>query len=146
MTTQDTGQPISTPPPATQPPTSTPPPVKHTWMPTTAGILSIIGGAIGIIGGLFSVLGAGMMGGMMGPWGGYGGFGGFGGMMSGIFTGMGIFGIVLGVVAVIGGIYAVQRRVWGMALAGAICAVFSWFGILGILAIIFVSIGKKEFA
>jgi len=44
----------------------------------------------------------------------------------------------------VGGIYALGRRVWGLALAGSICALVG-FGILGILAIIFVILGKGEF-
>jgi len=110
-------------------------------MPPTAGILSIIGGAVGIIMGFtMGALIGGMMSGMMGPYGGmYPGMGWLGG-------GFGIPSIIFGVVAIIGGIYALKRRVWGMALAGAICALFSWAGILGVLSIIFVSISKKEFA
>ena len=54
--------------------------------------------------------------------------------------------IILGIVAIVGGIYAIRRKVWGMALAGAICALFSVFGVLGILSIIFVSLSRKEFA
>jgi len=51
--------------------------------------------------------------------------------------------IVLGVVAIAGGVSATKRRSFGLSLAGAICALPS--GILGLLAIIFVSLGKREF-
>ena len=56
--------------------------------------------------------------------------------------------IIIGVVSVIGGVFAIQRRVWGLALTGAILALFPppISLILGILAIVFVSMGKKEFA
>ena len=54
--------------------------------------------------------------------------------------------IVLGIVSLVGGIFAIQRRIWGMALAGAICALFPPPVIaLGILAIVFVAMGKGEF-
>jgi len=54
--------------------------------------------------------------------------------------------IVLGIVSLVGGIFAVQRRIWGVALAGAICALFPPpVIILGILAIVFVALGKREF-
>jgi hypothetical protein len=44
----------------------------------------------------------------------------------------------------VGGIYALKRKVWGLALAGCICALIGpW--ILGIPAIIFVALGKNEF-
>ena len=47
---------------------------------------------------------------------------------------------------IVGGIFALRRRVWGLALAGAICAFLVPAGfILGILAIIFVAMGKREF-
>ena len=30
--------------------------------------------------------------------------------------------LVLGIIAILGGIYALRRRIWGLALAGSICA------------------------
>ncbi len=56
----------------------------------------------------------------------------------------GIAIIVLGIVAVFGGIAAINRKSFGLSLAGAICA-FLPFNIVGLLAIIFVSLGKREF-
>jgi len=53
------------------------------------------------------------------------------------------FFIVLGIVAVVGGISAISRKRFGLSLAGAICALAS--GLFGILAIIFVALGKREF-
>ena len=50
---------------------------------------------------------------------------------------------VLGIVAVVGGISAVGRRRFGLSLAGAICALPST--IFGILAVILVALGKREF-
>ncbi len=51
--------------------------------------------------------------------------------------------VILGIIAMAGGISAVRRRRFGLSLAGAICALAS--GLLGILAIIFVSLSKREF-
>jgi hypothetical protein len=51
--------------------------------------------------------------------------------------------LVLGVLAVVGGVSAIRRKRFGLSLAGAICAIIS--GLLGILAIIFVALGKREF-
>ena len=51
--------------------------------------------------------------------------------------------IALGIVAIVGGISAIRRGSFGLSLAGAICALPSI--ILGILAVIFVSVSKKEF-
>jgi len=45
---------------------------------------------------------------------------------------------------IIGGVYALQRRRWGWALAGSIVAIFR-SSVLGILATIFVAMAKNEF-
>ena len=52
--------------------------------------------------------------------------------------------IALGVFTLIGGIYALRARIWGLALAGAICAAFP-VGPAGALAIVFISLTKREF-
>ena len=51
--------------------------------------------------------------------------------------------LALGILAIAGGISAVKRKSFGLSLAGAICALPK--GILGILAVIFVALGKREF-
>jgi apolipoprotein N-acyltransferase len=51
--------------------------------------------------------------------------------------------LVLGIIAIAGGVSAIRRKKFGLSLAGAICALPSF--ILGILAVIFVSLGKREF-
>ena len=94
-------------------------------MRKAAGILTIIGGIIGIVVGGIVVTG--------GAW-------AVIPMMEGIGGGL----IALGIVGIIGGIYALRGRVWGLALAGAICALFPTVG-LGVLGIVFVSITKREF-
>jgi len=50
---------------------------------------------------------------------------------------------VLGILAVVGGVSAIRRKSFGLSLAGAICALAS--GLWGILAVIFVALGKREF-
>ena len=52
--------------------------------------------------------------------------------------------LIAGVLSLIGGIFALKRKNWGLALTGAIFTLFPSM-LLGILAIIFVSITKKEF-
>ena len=52
--------------------------------------------------------------------------------------------IVLGVIAIVGGVSAVRRNSFGLSLAGAICALIP-LNLLGLLAVIFVSLGKREF-
>jgi len=58
-----------------------------------------------------------------------------------IIVGVPLF--ALGIVAIVGGVSALRRGSFGLSLAGAICSLPS--NILGILAIIFVSVSKGEF-
>jgi len=102
------------------------------WMPTAAGILSIIAGSIGFFAGIVMAT-----------------VGGIVGAVEGIFW-FGTIGaplIAIGIVAIIGGIFALRKRIWGLALAGAICSLFctwvSW--ILAIPAIVFLALSKREF-
>lgn len=52
--------------------------------------------------------------------------------------------LVLGTLAVIGGISAARRKRFGLSLAGAIAGLIS--GLLGILAVIFVALGRRAFS
>ena len=55
--------------------------------------------------------------------------------------------LILAVIAIIGGIFALNKKYWGFALAGAICAIFSpatW--IIGVTATVFICISKREFS
>ena len=56
---------------------------------------------------------------------------------------MGVLFLVLGILAIVGGISAIRRKMFSLSLAGAICALAS--GLLGILAVIFVSLARREF-
>jgi hypothetical protein len=105
--------------------------MERTWKGTTAGILTIIGGICGIaVGAVLATVGTAFLSGIPGLE-----------LMAGI--GAGIIGI--GIVALIAGIFTLRRKSWGFALAGAILALFPIIP-LGVLAIIFVSLGKKEFS
>jgi hypothetical protein len=56
---------------------------------------------------------------------------------------VGILILVLGAIGIAGGISALNRKRFGLSLAGAICILPTV--ILGILAVIFVSVSKREF-
>ena len=99
-------------------------------MVKAAGILTIIGGIAGIVAGTIALGVTTLVSAITGMF----GLGAIGGGL-----------IALGIIALIGGIFALRRKAWGFALAGAICAMFPIVP-LGILAIIFVSIGRKSFA
>lgn len=122
--------------------------MKRTWTPTAGGILSIIAGAFLI----FEIIMAGA---------------------SFRVEGLSIWPLwwvnmapltLIGIIAIVGGIFALQRRIWGLALAGTICATaFSLFvaiktdfasigfrfiiiDAIGVLALIFIARAKNEFA
>jgi len=117
---------------------------KKTWKSTTAGVLSIVAGSLTIGLGLLVALS--------------------GSILSGILAAvevpriaflipLPVFGIlaaplvVLGTIAIIGGVQAIKHTSWPLALAGAICALVPPpVGILGVLAIVFVVLGRDEFA
>jgi hypothetical protein len=110
----------------------------RTWKPIAGGILSIVAGVIH----LFGWLGVGIFLSRANSF--------FGNDVSdspGAIIWVFVLPLmILAIVAIVGGIYALLRRVWGLALAGSICAIFSpltWF--LGVIATIFVSISRDEF-
>ena len=99
-------------------------------MPTATGILCIVAGAVQTILGLVLAIAGGVAGEMVGvAWLPY----------------VGIAFVTLGVAAMIGGIYALLRRIWVLALAGSIITMLAGVPITGILAVLFVSLGKDEF-
>ena len=109
---------------------------------TTGGILSIVGGAFEVIGGaimvglmISAVIRSALLPHLL-P-----GDRGFG-LSWWSIVGMAL--LVLGVIAIVGGLSALRRKSFGLSLTGAICALPS--SILGILAIIFVSLSKREFS
>ena len=57
---------------------------------------------------------------------------------------MGLLFLAAGVLAIVGGVFALRKKVWGLALTGAIAGTIAFFP-CGIPAIIFTSLGRKEF-
>ena len=113
-------------------------------MPTAGGILSIISGVLGFItiafllafGSIFGTAIAREVLVSVGYW------------QAGLpMTIIGLIAVPLlciNILAIIGGIYAIRRKGWGLALAGAICSVFP-SQIMGVLAVVFIAISRKEF-
>jgi len=137
--------------------------MERTWKPTTAGILLIISGAIGMARGGFLMALGGIVGrltgvgvemsDLMSEW--LGAFVpgtvdipllvmGIISISSYVLTIIGIVSLVFGIISLVGGIQAIRRKAWGLALAGSILAIPA-SAVLGILATIFVSLGKQEF-
>lgn len=61
-----------------------------------------------------------------------------------LFIGIGVLLAISGAIAIVGGVYALQRKRWGMALAGSIAA-FIPSRIFGIVSIILTVLSKSEF-
>jgi hypothetical protein len=112
---------------------------EKTWMSMTAGILDIICGcwqlliafALMLIGSLFRLAVAAQIPPYIAPF---------------IWV-TGIPFAILGILSIVGGVFALSRKVWGMALAGSITSLFSppLFWLLGITAIVFTALSKNEF-
>jgi len=112
--------------------------MEKTWKSTVAGILDIISGATGFLVGLVLVI-VGLVWGyftIAGPKGLF--------IPPMIFWIVGSVSIIFGVIAVVGGVYALQRKVWVLALAGSIFA-FSCCRPLGIATIVLTALSKHEF-
>ena len=118
-------------PTTSTPVNGSPRPANRTWMPATAGVLAIIAGVLCLFTGLLvgTILSA--IGSIVGV------------PHAGVLA---IPLIVFGIVAVVGGVFAIQRKAWPMALIGSICALMWPYTLLGILSIVFVSIAKREFS
>jgi hypothetical protein len=119
--------------------------MKLTWKPIMAGILDIVSGAIGMVGSVYFVV------------------------LTSLFRSMHeilrvdpivieqteqiiskLFAIpfvlvFIGIISIIGGVYALQRRIWGLALAGAICSCIV-FPIFGLPSIIITGLAQEEFS
>jgi hypothetical protein len=114
---------------------------KKTWMPTTAGILDIVAGSFVLLGGIIMLV-FGTVGSSIMPY--------FAPqvpptMAVVIFSSIAVPVILIGILAIIGGVYALKRRIWGLALAGSIAAFFTPSWVLGVAAIVFTALSKNEF-
>jgi len=113
--------------------------MEKTNKPTTAGILDIIAGVLGLILAASYFIGFGVVSGALGIPTGY-----IPGFVPAIVLGMAIPTLIIAILALVGGIYALRRKKWGLALAGSIAAILAFLP-LGIPAIIFTAQSKNEF-
>ena len=110
------------------------------------GILSIVAGGIGCLGAAMIILFAVFFGVMSTGYYYDDPFSeGFFGVFVAIYAVMGVAMLLIAVLAIIGGVYGIKKRYWGLALAGAIAAAVAFFP-AGVVAIVFTALGKKEFA
>jgi hypothetical protein len=114
-----------------------------TWKTRAAGVLAIVCGVLGVSEWLWvavlEVLGYG--------WPAVGDFLGLGAILPILAT----VTLAIRIVAIVGGIFALKRKRWGLALAGSVCAIFSSVFLmllnvpLAIAAIVLVVLGRREF-
>ncbi len=122
----------------------TPEAAPRAWMPTAAGALSIISGALGIIGIAFLIAFSATYGEEVAR----DALTSIGFMRTVMpLQIIGFFSIplfIVSIVAIIGGISAIQRKAWRLSMAGAACAIVPMQP-AGIISVVFIALSKKEF-
>ncbi|MFV2071772.1 MAG: hypothetical protein ACC742_03860 [Thermoanaerobaculales bacterium] len=117
--------------------------MAQTSKATVAGILDIIAGISGLVGGIpllaIALIGSGVLGTLSDPE-----MRPLAILPVALFLPLALLCFVSGVLAIVGGIAALNRRRWGLALAGSIAAVFGFFPV-GIAAVIFTVLAASEF-
>jgi len=115
--------------------------MEKTWMPTVAGILDIVAGTVSFIGLIFVLVGISVLAYTRGidPL-----IGIPETLILSIAVIFAIFAVIADILAIVGGIYALQKKKWGLALAGSIAAFFASI-LLGTAAIVFTVMSKNEF-
>jgi hypothetical protein len=120
--------------------------MQNRWA-MVGGILSVVSGAFGILGGLAMVLFGALFGWLITLGDSYS-YNTSPEELATVFAIMyGVMGaglIILSILALIGGIFAIRRKAWGLALAGAIAAVMVFFPI-GVVSVVFISMARLEF-
>lgn len=113
--------------------------MEKTNKPKTAGVLAIISGAIGLILAVCYFIGFGVVSGALGIPTGY-----IPAFVQGIVMATAIVTLIIAILALVGGIYAVQRKQWGWTLAGSIAAIIVILP-LGIASTVLTAQSKNEF-
>ena len=113
-----------------------PKPREKSWRPVAGGILGIIAGYANILLG-----GVGLFKGFVGLK-----LLGLAAISSGVGYGLGVALVALGIVSVIGGMFALARRAYPMSVIGSIASLFpSPAAIAGTLSVVFVGLGRDDF-
>ena len=119
--------------------------VPKTWKPVVAGVLNIVAGGLSLLGLLGTIIAIVAIGSSPLFWGSIPSFGPVEmGLVQAVLIIFAIGSAIVGILPLLGGIYALQRKRWGWALAGSIAAIFGSTP-LGIVATIFTAMSKDEF-
>ncbi len=115
--------------------------MDRTWMPMVAGILNIVAGSLSLLGSIFVGIASSIF--VVSS------YYGSNNMTVPAFIGVTAIFIVyflISAVAIAGGVFALNRRIWGLSLAGSICSLFTgWAWPLGVAAIVLVILSRQEF-
>jgi len=126
--------------------------MEKTWKPTAAGILNIVAGVVGLIAVLGLIIAIIVVGssfmfwqaipeiapGVNAPF------------VQSILLIIAIPLAIVSILALVGGVYALQRKIWGLALAGSIASILASIPLLGglpvgITATVLMALSKDEF-
>ena len=116
-------------------------PVQPTSLPLASGVLLVVAGILGMVSTALSFLVFGSFGFVGDP---------FFGALGTLFLICGIVGITFSAFAIIGGVMAMQKRMWGLALTGSILGLFiigpvGISSILSLVALILIIVSHREF-
>ena len=115
--------------------------MDRSWMPPTSGIINIIVGAIELLMAIIMIIigavGAALLMNLANlevpAW-----------IVGALLIGCGVVYLIFGILAVVGGYYALKRKSWGMALTGGIMGVFLFWP-LAAASIVFLVLSRREF-
>ena len=122
--------------------------MTKTWEPVAAGTIDIVDGTLSLLGSIVVIIGIMFfvpVFGSIGP----GPVPEFGrwlihGFIETLLWLVTVFLIIVGILPIVGGVYALQRKKWGLALAGSIAAILG-SAPLGIAATVLTVLAKDEF-
>jgi len=115
-----------------------PPAKKKTALPLVGGILILVGGLLALLAGIGLVAGVGAFDSVMlvdveGV-----------GMLEDILTACGVIFLILGLIGILGGVFALMRKHFGLAILGGVFALAGWF-LPALIGLILVGMSKDEF-
>ncbi|MDH7508198.1 MAG: zinc ribbon domain-containing protein [Methanomassiliicoccales archaeon] len=120
---------------------------QMTSKPVVGGALIIISGLIGIVMGLILAALSGeieeMLQDMYGP--------DVISAVEGALVACGVIWFIIGLIALVGGVFAIRRKKWGFAIVGGVLALLTvgpWFigSILGLVGLILIAMSRNEFS
>jgi hypothetical protein len=111
------------------------------WMPAVGGILNIVAGSISLVAGISCALVVAVFFSSS-----YDYYSGQEFPALSLWLMVFIPYVIISLLALTGGIFALKRKAWGLCLTASICSLLTlWGWVLGIAAIVFISLSKSEF-